>query len=98
VAPLRFGAGVKGKVVDALYNAMPLVTTSIGAEGMPGLERFMRTADDAAAFAEAVVNLYQDEAALRESSRESIAYCKLHFSEQAARTKMSKVIREFAEI
>lgn len=36
VVPLRYGAGVKGKVIEALYNGAPVVTTSIGAEGIGG--------------------------------------------------------------
>ena len=35
VVPLRFGAGVKGKVLEAIRYGVPLVTTSIGAEGIP---------------------------------------------------------------
>ena len=35
VVPLRYGAGVKGKVVEAIYNGAPIVTTSTGAEGFP---------------------------------------------------------------
>ena len=38
VVPLRYGAGIKGKVVEAMYYGTPLVTTSIGAEGIKGLE------------------------------------------------------------
>ena len=33
--PLRYGAGVKGKILEALYNGAAVVTTSIGAEGFP---------------------------------------------------------------
>ena len=40
--PLRYGAGVKLKVVEALREGLPLVTTSIGAQGMPGLEQWHR--------------------------------------------------------
>ena len=37
LAPLRFGAGIKGKIVDAWMHGLPVVTTPIGAEGMrPG--------------------------------------------------------------
>ena len=36
VVPLRFGAGVKGKVLEAIQYGVPLVTTSVGAEGYPG--------------------------------------------------------------
>lgn len=34
IAPLRYGAGIKGKVVDAIYHSTPVVTTDIGAEGL----------------------------------------------------------------
>ena len=56
VVPIRFGAGVKLKTVDALQAGVPVVATSIGAEGIP--ERWaggMAVADDPSAFAEAVV-------------------------------------------
>ncbi|WP_119396254.1 glycosyltransferase [Salinibius halmophilus] len=59
LAPLRFGAGIKGKFVDALQVGTPSVTTSIGSEGMfapwPG-----QVANDVDALVEAAVQLYQD--------------------------------------
>lgn len=36
LAPLRFGAGLKGKLLDAMLNGTPSITTSIGSEGMQG--------------------------------------------------------------
>ena len=36
LAPIRFGAGLKGKLVDAMQNGTPCVTSSMGAEGMFG--------------------------------------------------------------
>jgi glycosyltransferase involved in cell wall biosynthesis len=36
LAPLRFGAGLKGKLLNALQTGTPTITTSIGVEGMPG--------------------------------------------------------------
>ncbi|UWX04295.1 glycosyltransferase [Pseudoxanthomonas sp. NC8] len=36
VVPLRYGAGVKGKVVEAMQSGVPLVTTRVGAQGLPG--------------------------------------------------------------
>jgi glycosyltransferase involved in cell wall biosynthesis len=63
VAPLRFGAGVKGKIGEALSHGLPVVSTTIGVEGM-GLEdgEHVLVADEALAFAEAVARLYGDEA------------------------------------
>ncbi len=36
LAPLRFGAGLKGKFIDAMKNGTPSITTTIGAEGLAG--------------------------------------------------------------
>ena len=38
IVPLRFGAGVKGKVIEALHAGVLIVTTQVGAQGLPGLE------------------------------------------------------------
>jgi glycosyltransferase involved in cell wall biosynthesis len=55
VAPLRLGAGVKLKSVVAMLWGVPVVSTSVGAEGIDGYEVFAGVADDAPAFADAVV-------------------------------------------
>lgn len=63
LAPLRFGAGIKGKLIDAMLCGTPSVTTPIGAEGMhndqPWPGAVCRTAQD---LANAAVELYRDEA------------------------------------
>lgn len=62
IAPLRFGAGVKGKVGEALARGIPMVATSVGAEGMglaDGID--IDVADDPTHFAAAVVRLLQDD-------------------------------------
>ena len=59
IAPLRFGAGIKGKVGEAMAYGIPVVTTSIGAEGFGlthGLD--VMIADDPASFAAAIQQLY----------------------------------------
>lgn len=56
VAPLRFGAGMKGKVVEALYNKCPIVTTSIGAEGINNLNNAIIIANNAETFAKKLLN------------------------------------------
>jgi glycosyltransferase involved in cell wall biosynthesis len=62
VAPLRFGAGMKGKIGQSISFGLPVVTTSIGAEGM-GLvnEESVLIGDSPVEFAEAVVRLYTDD-------------------------------------
>lgn len=59
LAPLRFGAGIKGKLISAMQNGMPSVTTTIGAEGMHGsLEWNGYIENDPTAFVEAAIRLY----------------------------------------
>jgi len=68
LAPLRFGAGIKTKLADAMLNGTPSVTTDIGIEGMSrGLPWGGAVANDAAAFAEAAVSLYQHAAAWQQA-------------------------------
>jgi glycosyltransferase involved in cell wall biosynthesis len=63
VAPLRFGAGVKGKIGEALSHGLPVVSTTIGVEGMWLSDgEHVLVADEPAAFADAVTRLSTDEA------------------------------------
>jgi glycosyltransferase involved in cell wall biosynthesis len=63
VAPLRYGAGLKGKVLEAAAYGVPMVLTSVAAEGT-GFEpdRHVLIADGAPAFAEAILRLHEDAA------------------------------------
>jgi hypothetical protein len=62
IAPLRFGAGLKGKVGESLAAGVPVVGTTVAAEGFPAPDRAMLVADDALAFAAAIVRLSGDDA------------------------------------
>ncbi len=84
VVPLRYGAGVKGKVVEAVYNGSVIVTTSIGAEGIPEAERVMKVADEPEAFAAEVTALYDDPAECRRLCEETQRYIRDYFSVDAA--------------
>jgi O-antigen biosynthesis protein len=85
VAPLRFGAGVKGKINLSMAHGVPVVATSVAVEGMklvPGED--VLVADDAAGFADAVARLYHDPALfarLAERGRRSV---RQHYSVEAA--------------
>ena len=96
VVPLRYGAGVKGKVVEAIYNGAVVVTTSVGAEGIPDPERVLATVNEtetelrehpeavAESFAEAVLKLYRNDGMLAAISSETQRYIKRHYSMDAA--------------
>ncbi len=61
LAPLRFGAGIKGKLVEAMQCGTPSVTTTIGAESMCGdLPWNGFVTDEPQVFADKAVKLYQD--------------------------------------
>lgn len=63
IAPIRYGSGMKGKVAEAMAHGLPVVTTSIGGEGMdlePGVD--VLVGDTPREFARRVVELCQDEA------------------------------------
>ena len=62
LAPLRFGAGIKGKLVAAMANGTPSVTTTLGAEGMHGILAWNGYIEnDPTAFVDAAVRLYTNE-------------------------------------
>ncbi len=90
VVPLRYGAGVKGKVVEALYHGAAIVTTSIGAEGIYDAEHVMVIKDRPREFAESVAWLYQNPQQCLDMSRRTQEYVRRHYSMDAA----WRVIRE----
>jgi glycosyltransferase involved in cell wall biosynthesis len=93
VAPLRYGAGVKGKVNMAMAHGLPVVATPIAVEGMhvePGED--VLVAEDAAAFADAVVAAYEDEALWQKLSTRGVANVAKHFSFEAAREAVASVL------
>lgn len=95
VVPLRFGAGVKGKVVEAMRYGVPVVTTSVGIQGYPDLADFMAVADDAKEFAEAVAELYQNEDRRAAWVKQGTAFIHQHFSVAAVKRGMAAEIPEF---
>jgi GT2 family glycosyltransferase/SAM-dependent methyltransferase/glycosyltransferase involved in cell wall biosynthesis len=83
VVPLRFGAGVKGKVVESLCHGVPLVTTSIGAQGIVGLEKVVPVRDDVAGIVAALKLLLIDDAVWMAQSRAQMDFAQRFFSRKA---------------
>ena len=81
IAPLRYGAGVKGKVNQSMAHGVPVVATSIATEGMflaDGADVLM--ADDAASFAQAVIRAHTDPVLWRKLSDGGVRNVEQHFS------------------
>lgn len=92
VVPLRYGAGIKGKIAQSLGFGLPVVTTSIGAEGMGLIDgKHVLIADSAAAFARAVVRLYTDDRLWEELSQNGLLHIKSNFSKDVIETKLNQI-------
>ena len=69
VTPLRYGAGIKHKVVEALAHFRPVVTTSIGLQGLEGMGEHLPAHDEAEDFASACQALLTDDSLWLERAR-----------------------------
>lgn len=88
VAPLRIGAGVKGKVVEAMRAGVPVVMTTIGAQGLPNLPSSMPVHDEPDKLCDAIVTLLINDVAWMRQSAEQVHYAECHFSQAALRTSL----------
>jgi glycosyltransferase involved in cell wall biosynthesis len=97
-SPLRFGLGVKNKILEAMASGAPIVATSRSLSGTPLIEgRHAMIADDDVKFAESVVRLL-DEPALRESlSREARRKVEAENSWQSVSIQYEDVYREIRD-
>lgn len=94
VAPLRFGAGVKGKIGRALGYGLPCVGTPVAMEGM-GLVtgRDAIVADLGVSFVSACVDLYLDEEVWARVSQAGRRFFQQHYSESAGRRAIADMLR-----
>lgn len=84
LAPLRFGAGLKGKLSDAMAAGTPSVTTDIGAEGMAGdLPWAGRVENELDAFVQAALDLYINQPQFLQAQAQGQAILHMHYQEQA---------------
>jgi O-antigen biosynthesis protein len=97
VAPLRYGAGVKGKVGQSMAYGLPVVATAIGAEGM-GLSdgEHLLIADEPEAFARRVVDLLGDDTLWRAIQTKARAFVESQFSVAALSDKVEALFRDEA--
>lgn len=85
VVPLRFGAGVKGKVVEALRQGVPLTVTPIGAEGIDGLPDILPISRTARDIADDLLRMLNDDAAWLARSHAQTRFAQARFSDEAVR-------------
>lgn len=91
IVPLRYGAGIKGKVVEALYEQIPIITTNIGAEGLLNAENHMVIEDEAEDFKNKILEMYNNLEFLQNLSDQSNEYCEKYFSYAAAKNSIQDI-------
>ncbi len=93
IAPLRYGAGVKGKINLAMSYGLPVIATTPSIEGMHlNAGEDVLVADDPAAFAAEIVRAYQDEALWLQLSAGGRDNIRKHFSRDVARSTITRLI------
>jgi len=93
VAPLRYGSGIKGKIISSLGCGVPVVTTSIGAEGMGLIDKEdVLIEDNPIKFATSVVTLYSDKKLWKRLSERGLEKVRKNFSMESAKQKLQNII------
>jgi len=99
VAPLRYGAGVKGKINHSMSHGLPVVTTSVGAEGLDLTDNEnVLIADDPDTFSRKVIQLYNDEFLWNKLSKNSIAHIQRNFSYEQSKKRIQLFIDSLNQI
>ncbi len=94
VAPLRFGAGVKGKVLEAWAHGLPIVMTKIAAEGLPCPPALARAiAADAQSFADTIIALHVTPKQSTAHVDAGRAVLRAQFSQKAAMAALSRAVQ-----
>jgi GT2 family glycosyltransferase/glycosyltransferase involved in cell wall biosynthesis len=91
VLPLRYGAGVKGKLIEAMYFGMPVVATDVALEGIPGIERVLKPKNTSLSFSEEIIYLYNNKDALMQQSIDAQNFIRNHFSFNIAKSILREV-------
>ena len=97
IAPLRYGGGVKGKVVDAMAAGVPVITTSVGIQGLPvrrGID--LLVSDDAEGLAWSTVFLFANPdhaASMGLEGQRAVAFC----APDAVAHQLERVVRTVAQ-
>ena len=94
LAPLRFGAGIKGKLIDAMIMQTPSITTPVGSEGMHQQESWPgAVTSDMNEFVEAAVNLYSNEKEWLNAQKNITTLLKLRYDSKPLSSQLIKKIK-----
>lgn len=93
VVPLRYGAGIKSKVVEAYHQGLPLVTTPTGMQGLVESGGICEVATSAQDLADAITRLLKDDQRWRHYSDQGRAYVNERFSKSSMRDQLRGILR-----
>ena len=80
VAPLQYGGGVKGKVVESMKFGLPIVTTSVGAQGLSTVKDSLCITDESKLYADYILNLIHDDITWKKYSERQLKLVSSNFS------------------
>jgi len=92
LAPLRYGAGVKGKICEALAVGTPVVTTPMGAEDIDGEGHALAVETDAQRFIDRAVEIHRNEDIWSRASRNGLSLVKRRFAAVVAGDRLMQAI------
>lgn len=95
IAPLRYGAGVNGKVLLSMSYGLPVVASSVAAEGIPLVEgKDILVADDPVDFCRAISNLYHNERLWNQLSQNGLRVIEQHYSVETSRSRLASILED----
>ncbi|MBZ0219964.1 MAG: glycosyltransferase family 4 protein [Candidatus Methylomirabilis sp.] len=98
IAPLRYGAGLKGKIGEAMSIGLPVVTTSIGVQGMDArIGEDIMVGDTPEAFSDCILRLSEDEALYRAVTENSFNYMRNNYSPEIVGGILSEIFLKIEE-
>lgn len=93
IAPLRFGAGVKGKIIEAIAYGIPVVTTKIGVEGIPDCDGTICVADTESDFIKCIINIFKSKEKWETIRNNQIRYAKQNLSTSYAQNIINEILK-----
>jgi glycosyltransferase involved in cell wall biosynthesis len=93
IAPLRFGGGVKGKVVESMLKGVPMVTTKVGSQGLKATDKDLAIAYSECEFADKVIELLKDEKKWLQQRYSAETFFIENFSSRKIKNKLKKVLQ-----
>ncbi|MEM8847444.1 MAG: glycosyltransferase family 4 protein [Bacteroidota bacterium] len=99
LAPLRFGAGIKGKVIDSAKHGTPFVTTRIGTEGMSlnVLPSQCVNSDSPGAFVDSAIQLYSNEELWHKAQELGLDSINKRYSKTKKQIELHKILEKLSE-